>query len=74
MTVFLSIYINANFLQAHAPSVEDGKKIVEKIIEIFEKEGGINDGAKELGLDLDTDDFEAVDSEEEEDLDEGEVM
>ncbi len=56
------------------PSVEDDKKIVEKIIEIFEKEDSIIDGAKDLGLDLDADDFEAADSEEEEDSAKGEVL
>ena len=69
MDVLLSA--NSRFLQACVPFVEDGRKIVKKIIVIFKKEDGIIDRVKDLGLELGAVDFEAADSEKEKGSDEG---
>ena len=56
MSVLLAV--NATFLADYTPALEEGKSIVEKVIEIFEKEDVLFDAAMELGLDPDAENFE----------------
>ena len=62
MSVLLAV--NKAFLASCKPSVKEGKSIVEKVIEIFEKDDEIIDAARELGLDPDGENFEDEDEEE----------
>ena len=55
--------VNEAFLASCKPSVEEGKSIVEKVIEIFEKDDEIIDAGRELGLDPDGENFEDEDEE-----------
>ena len=56
MSVLLAV--NTAFLANCTPSAEEGKSIVEKVIEIFEKEDELFDAAMDLGLDPDAENFE----------------
>ena len=48
------------FLSNKVPLLEDGKKIVEKLIDTFKKDGDCLDDKMNLGLDLDAKHFDTL--------------
>ena len=52
--------MNKFFLSNRVPSLEDGKNIVEKVMDILKKYGDFIDIKMDLGLDLDVEDFEVA--------------